>query len=75
MAKIEQKVKANPSPFWSILATFSTFLKLVKNKDYMLWNHFQPLLTSFLAFLNRFQKVEKTAKIQQKVKANPSPFW
>ena len=25
MAKIEQKVKANPLPFWSILAIFSTF--------------------------------------------------
>ena len=25
MAKIEHKVKANPLPFWSILAIFSTF--------------------------------------------------
>ena len=25
MAKIEQKVKSNPLPFWSIMATFSTF--------------------------------------------------
>ena len=30
MAKIEQKVKANPLPFWSILAIFSTFKKLKK---------------------------------------------
>ena len=41
----------------------------------MLWNHFQPHLTSFEAFLNRFQKVEKTAKVELKVKANPSRFW
>ena len=29
---------------------------------------------SFLAFLNRFQNVEKMTKIEQKVKAYPLPF-
>ena len=32
MAKIEQKVKANPLPFWSILATIVPFQKRFKNK-------------------------------------------
>ena len=41
----------------------------------MLWNHFQPLLTCFQGFLNRSEKAKKMAKIEQKVKANPLPFW
>ena len=32
IAKIEHKVKANPLPFWSILASFSTFYKWFKNE-------------------------------------------
>ena len=32
MAKIEQKVKTNPLPFWSILARFSNFLKTVQKQ-------------------------------------------
>jgi hypothetical protein len=31
VAKIDQKVKVNPFTFWSILGTFSTFLKSIKN--------------------------------------------
>ena len=30
MAKIEQKVKVKPLPFWSVLAFFSNFLKWFK---------------------------------------------
>ena len=32
MAKMEQKVKANPLAFWSILANFFKFLKIGKKQ-------------------------------------------
>ena len=32
MAKMKQKVKANPLPFWSILANFFKFLKTGKKQ-------------------------------------------
>ena len=40
MAKIGQKVEANPLPYWSIMATFSNFWKWFKNKGKPLLNHF-----------------------------------
>ena len=65
MAKIEQKVKANPLPFWSILATFSLFKNEFKNKGYMLLNHFQ-IADAFLTFLKGFEGLENINKKAKK---------
>ena len=74
-AKIVQKVKDNPLPFWSILPNFLTVWKQFKNQCKILWSHFKAFLECSKAFFNRFWKVQKWAKIVQKVKANPLPFW
>ena len=75
MAKMEQKPKANPLPFWSILANFFKFSTTVKKQTLHALESFSTTLNVFKAFLTCFQRVEKEAKIEQKVKANPLPFW
>ena len=67
MAEIEQKVKANPLPFWSILATFSTFKNGSKERLHAL-ESFSTTPNVFLGLFERFSKVENMAKIEQKVK-------
>ena len=72
---MEQKLKANPLPSWSILANFFKFLKTVQKQSLHALESFSTTPDVFLAFLTCFQKVEKMAKIEQKVKAGPLPFW
>ena len=65
MAKNEEKVKVNPLPFWSILATFSTFLKWskkVKVNPLPFWS----ILATFSTFLKWSKKASKTLKNDSK---------
>ena len=75
MAKIEQKVKANLLPFWSIFCHFFNFLKTVQKQRLHALESFSTTPNVIFGLLKRFQKVEKTPKNEQKVKANPLPFW
>ena len=75
MAKIEQKVKANPyhfGRFWPLFQLFKNGSKTKAIPFRIIFNHSQR---GFSSFWTVFKKLKKMAKIEQKVKANPLPFW
>ena len=57
MAKIEKKVKANPLPFWSILAIFSNFLKTVQEQTL---NNLESFSTTLMVVLSLFEPFSKS---------------
>ena len=62
MAKMEQKVKANPLPFWSILANFFKFSKTVKKQRLHALESFSTTLNVFLGLFDLFLKSWKNGK-------------
>ena len=56
MAKIEQKVKANLLPFWSILANFLKFLKTVQKQSLHALESFSTTPNVFLCLFDLFSK-------------------
>jgi hypothetical protein len=63
-AKIDQKVKVNPFTFWSILGTFSTFLKSLKNHLKTLQMRLKTFLKWFaLIFEVFFKSLEKKLRL------------
>ena len=62
MAKMEQKVKANPLPFWSILANFLKFLKTVKKQRLHALESFSTTPNVFLGLFDLFSKSCKNGK-------------
>ena len=56
MAKMEQKVKANPLPFWSILANFFKFLKIGKKQRLHALESFSTTPNVFLGLFDLFLK-------------------
>ena len=66
-----KKVKVNPFTFWSILGTFSTFLKSLKNHLKTLQMRLKTLWSGLHWYLRCFWKAPKVAKIDQKVKVKP----
>ena len=74
MAKIEQKVKANPVPFGRFWPLFQLFKNGTKTKA-TCFESFSTTPNVILGLFEAFSKSGKTAKNEQKVKANPLPFW
>ena len=68
MAKIEQKLKANPLPFWSILAFFK-FLKTVQKQRLHASELFSSTPNVFLGLFELFSKCWKYGKNWAKSKS------
>ena len=68
MEKIEQKVKANPVPFWSILATFSNFLKTLQKQRQNALESFSTIPIVVLGLFEPFLKSRKYGENRAKSK-------
>ena len=62
MAKIEQKVNANPLPFWSIFCHFFNFLKTVQKQRLHALESFSTTPNVILELFEAFSKSGKNAK-------------
>ena len=62
MAKIEQKVKANPLPFWSIFCHFFNFLKTVQKQRLHALESFSTTPNVIFGLFEAFSKSGKNAK-------------
>ena len=71
MAKNGQKVKANPLPFWSILATFFNFLKMVQKQSLTAFESFSKTLNVILGLFKPFLRSWKNGQKRPKSKGLP----
>ena len=62
MAKIEQKVKANPLPYWLDFGHFFNFLKTVEKQRLHALESFSTTPNVFLGLFERFSKSWKYGK-------------
>ena len=59
---MEQNVKANPLPSWSILANFFKFLKTLQKQSLHALESFSATPNVFLGFFDLFSKSLKSGK-------------
>ena len=78
MGKNERKVKVNPLPIWSILATFSTVLKWSKKASKTLKNDSKNFKGIGLCFSTISKMLKKWPKMSKKLRLTPyhfGQFW
>ena len=71
MAENGQKLKANPLPFWSILAFFYNFLKTVQKQSLTAFESFSKTLNVILGLFKPFLRSWKYGEKRPKSKGLP----